>query len=154
MNSFHVVVVKFRPFIYELTLCKVFHAFCSYLLFAHFTFHDYISLNISSIEYVNNKLAIALKNVKVLTPRKNRNQWTFIWRNCRSLILSTLWNIKKHTWLVYSTYVKLLKSPPHQGQGYFQALFYYRYTVVNTSTQSSNEFWNSIFHNEFFHTTY
>ena len=38
-------------------------------------------------------------------------------------------------------------------QGYFQAFFYYRYTVVNT--QSSIEFWNSIFfHNEFFHTTY
>ena len=38
-------------------------------------------------------------------------------------------------------------------QGYFQALFYYRYTVVNT--QSSIEFCNSIFfHNEFFHTTY
>jgi hypothetical protein len=35
-------------------------------------------------------------------------------------------------------------------QGYFQALLHYRYTVVNT--QSSIEFWNSIFlHNDFFH---
>jgi hypothetical protein len=35
------------------------------------------------------------------------------------------------------------------NQEYFQALFYYRYTVVNT--QSSIEFWNSIFlHYDFF----
>ena len=51
--------------------------------------------------------------------------------------------------VLYYTY----KTQTLSIQGYFQALFYYRYTVVILNLQLNFET-QSCFHNEFFHATY
>ena len=70
-------------------------------------------------------------------PGTNCYLWRFIFKNLGSKFCSK----------------QKIRENILKNQGYFQALFFYQYTVVNT--QSLTEFWNSIFfHNEFFHTTY